>query len=137
MAAVRQGGRAGASPKTSCEELEVSEEGNSFVTDCNYEVSNVVGSSRDGAGRSMAKFWSKHVTRDFSKQKCGILSCGSKAEVGGHMWVKGLRKFCFILPICKAHNTDPSLDYSGNQSYKKTKTGVCLVARNRTKEMSE
>ena len=100
-----------------------------------YEVSNVVGSSGDGG--SKAKFWSEHTKRDFSVQKCGILGCGKEAEVGGHMWVKGLRKFCFILPICQAHNKDPTLDYSGGQSYQQTKQGVCLVARNRTDAMSE
>ena len=120
---------------TNCKDLGVDEEGDYFVTECQYEVCNVVGSSGDGG--SKAQFWSKYAKRDFSVQKCGILGCGNKAEVGGHMWVKGLRKFCFILPICQAHNKDPTLDYSGGQSYQQTKQGVCLVARNRTDAMSE
>ena len=96
-----------------------------------FEVSNVVGSTEDGG--SMAKFWSDHTPRDFYKQKCGILGCGSDAEVGGHMWIKRLSKFCFILPICKKHNSSPDLHYP---KFMSTKGGVCLVARNKTPGMS-
>ena len=112
---------------TTCEGMKV---GDYF--EGQYEVSNVVGSSDDGG--SKAQFWSEHTRRDFSKQKCGILGCGSDAEVGGHMWVKGLSKFCFILPICQSHNKDPALDYPNYQS---TKASVCLVARNTTDGMWE
>ena len=93
-----------------------------------YEVSNVVGSSDDSG--SKAQFWSQHTGRDLSKQKCGILGCGSDAEVGGHVWVKGLSKCCFILPICQSHNKDPALDY------KSTKVNARLVAV-RSREVAE
>ena len=95
-----------------------------------FEVSNVVGSTEDGG--SKAQFWSRHTGRDFYKQKCGILGCGDAAEVGGHMWIKRLSKFCFILPICKKHNSSPDLHYP---QFMSTKGGVCLVARDKTDGM--
>jgi hypothetical protein len=97
-----------------------------------FEVANVVGSSSDGG--SKAQFWSEHTGCDFYKQNCGILGCGQAAEVGGHMYVKSMRKFCFILPICKKCNKDPELDYPG---FAPTKANVKVVARNMTDDMYE
>ena len=110
---------------TTCEGMEVGD----VLPPGQYEVSNVDGSSDDDG--SKARFWSKRTGCDFYKQKCGILGCGSDAEVGGHMWVKRLSKFCFILPICQSHNKDPEL----TKKYKLTKKDVKLVARNRTPNM--
>ena len=95
-----------------------------------FEVSNVVGSTEDKGNK--AQFWSDHTGCDFNKQKCGIRGCGADAEVGGHMWIKRLSKFCFILPICKKHNSSPELHYP---KYLPTKEGVRLVARDKTPEM--
>ena len=88
---------------------------------------NVVGSSVDTT-YVWSKFWGNYTGRDFSKEKCGIKGCGSKAKMGRHMWVKGEREFCFILPICRFHNNSHSLDYP---NYQDTKENVCLVARDR------
>ena len=95
-----------------------------------YEVSNVVGSSSDSG--SKATFWSQHTGCDFYKQRCGILNCGGKAEVGGHMYVKRLSKFCWILPICQKCNKSTLLDYP---RFKTTKAHVRLVARDMTTDM--
>ena len=102
-----------------------------------YEVSNVVGSTEDGG--SKVRFWSKHTDRDFYKEKCGMRGCGKPAQVGGHMWVKRLRKYCVILPICSAHNNDPSLHYQkGNpECYQWTKADVRMVVRETTDGMWE
>ena len=102
-----------------------------------YEVSNVVGSTEDGG--SKAQFWSTHTDRDFYKETCGIRGCGNPAQVGGHMWVKGLRKFCVILPICSTHNNDTSLYYQkGNPTcYQLTKADAHLVVHNTTDGMWE
>ena len=89
------------------------------------KVCNVVGSSVDTT-YVWSEFWGYYTGRDFSKEKCGIKGCGSKAKVGGHMWVKGKREFCFILPICRFHNNSHSLDYP---DYQDTKKNVRLVAR--------
>ena len=97
-----------------------------------YEVSNVVGSTEDGGNK--AKFWEKHSGQTFKQQKCGMLGCGADAEVGGHMWIKRLSKFCFILPICKKHNSSPDLHYP---NYMWTKANVRLVAREKTEGMYE
>ena len=51
-----------------------------------FDVANVNGSTSDGG--SKAKFWSGRTGCDFYKQTCGMLGCGSPAEVGGHMYVK-------------------------------------------------
>ena len=87
------------------------------------EVCNVVGSSLD---KIRSDFWDYHTGDRLSEQKCGILGCGGDAEVGGHMWVKGLSKLCFILPICRFHNNSHTLDYP---DYQWTKRNVRLVAR--------
>ena len=107
------------------------EEGD-IVDDGPFEVSNVVGSSKDSG--SMADFWSEYTDKDFDQQKCGILYCSRYADVGGHMWIKGLtyRNFCFILPICYRHNNSTDLDFP---NYKKTKKNVVLVARYTIEEM--
>ena len=98
-----------------------------------YEVANVVGSKDDNAGgMAKAQFWSEHTGLDFNTQKCGILGCGKPAKVGGHMYIKKLSKFCWILPICQACNKNPSLDYP---HYHPTKKFVRLVARAMTNEM--
>ena len=130
MAAKRQGGpapasSAPASPMTNCKDLKVYKEGDDFVTKCRYKVKNVVGSSEDVG--SMADFWSNHTGCNLFVQKCGILNCGSEAEVGGHMRVKRLKKFYFILPICQGCNMDTSL----SETYQSTKKTVRLVARSR------
>ena len=106
------------------------------VGDCirgQYQVSNVVGSTEDGG--SKVQFWSKYARRDFYKQTCGILGCGNPAQVGGHMWVMRLSKFCFILPICYTHNNDPDLHYPNG--YQWTKADAVLVARRTTDGMWE
>ena len=90
------------------------------------EVCNVVGSSVDNINRS--KFWHKYTGDNVPEQECGIEGCEGDAKVGGHMWVKGLNKFCYILPICWDHNNDLDLDYPG---YQWTKEDVRLVARDR------
>ena len=95
-------------------------------------MANVNGSTSDGG--SKAKFWSSHTGCDFYKQKCGILGCGSPAEVGGHMYVKRQKKFCYILPICQECNKDTDLDWP---CFKSTKTKVRLVARDLTDDMRE
>eukprot|EP00658_Telonema_sp_P-2_P055341 TRINITY_DN4399_c0_g1_i3.p1 TRINITY_DN4399_c0_g1~~TRINITY_DN4399_c0_g1_i3.p1 ORF type:complete len:116 (-),score=19.59 TRINITY_DN4399_c0_g1_i3:139-486(-) len=74
-----------------------------------YEVSNVVGSSSDGGNK--AAFWEEHTGCSFSDQTCSMLGCGNDAEVGGHMYVKRLSRFCWILPICQECNKNPDLDY--------------------------
>ena len=116
-------------PSLDCTRMEV---GKYFPEGRRYEVSNVVGSTEDSGNK--AQFWAKHAKQDFSKQKCGILDCGADAEVGGHMWIKRLSKFCFILPICKKHNSSPDLHYP---KYKETKANVRLVARAKTEGMYE
>ena len=90
-----------------------------------FEVRNVVGSSKDKGDKEM--FWSRYTGRNFHKQKCGIKGCGRDAEVGGHVWVKRLSKFCYILPICQSHNESRYL----NANYQWTKAHSCLVARNK------
>lgn len=44
---------------------------------------------------------------------CRIKGCGRKAEVGAHVFVKGRKSnnYCFILPMCKGHNGDSSMDW--------------------------
>ena len=88
-----------------------------------FEVCNVVGSSKDSGNKS--DFWTDHADRDFPK-KCRILGCTNDAEVGGHMWVKRRTTFCYILPICQRHNKDPNLD---DPNYQWTKPNSCLVPR--------
>ena len=97
-----------------------------------YQVSNVVGSSTDGG--SKARFWAEHTGCNFYSQRCGMLGCPMPAEVGGHMYIKGLSKFCWILPICQSCNKDPGLDYP---NFNRTKARVRLVARNTTEDMYE
>jgi hypothetical protein len=97
-----------------------------------YDVANVVGSSSDGGSKAL--FWTKHTGRDFYDQKCGIKGCPANAEVGGHMYIKNKRKFCWILPICQSCNKDPDLDWP---NYQKTNGNVILVAREMTEDMRE
>ena len=68
-----------------------------------YEVTNVVGSTPD----KVTGFWARHTGCNMEAQPCGMKGCPWNAEVGGHMWIKGLSKFCVILPICKECNNKP------------------------------
>lgn len=72
------------------------------------EVSNVHGSSAD-RGNWKAK-WEKAAGRRQWSSKCQIYNCGNSAQLGGHMYVKGLRRQ-FILPICHGCNRDPRFQY--------------------------
>ena len=88
-----------------------------------FQVCNVVGSSKDSGNKS--EIWERHAKDNFPK-KCRILGCTNDAEVGGHMWVTRRTKFCYILPICQRHNKDPNLD---DPNYQWTKANSCLVPR--------
>ena len=92
------------------------------------QVRNVTCSSHDKG--SKRKFWDDHSGRDFSKQKCAIKGCGNMAKVGGHVWVKDIRSFCFILPICQSCNMKQSLQ----KEYRAVKKEALLVARKPAKK---
>ena len=99
-----------------------------------FEVSNVKNSDDDKG--NMTKFWEKHTKgrKSLTKQKCGISGCSSDAQDGGHMWIKNLSKFCFILPICEECKLNSELKYP---KFKETKNSVRLVAHQKTPGMSE
>ena len=96
----------------------IQNEGN--ILEGEFEVSRVVGWNHDGR-----QLWIQFAGQ--FPETCGIESCQNTAEVGGYMWVKRRRTFCFILPICQFHNGDQNLEYP---RYRWTKTNVRLVARN-------
>jgi hypothetical protein len=73
-----------------------------------FEVANVYGSSCDK--RNWSAFWEKHTELRLPNT-CRIDGCSKTAAVGGHMYVKGMKKqYNIILPICKSHNNNKDLD---------------------------
>ena len=45
-------------------------------------------------------FWDFYTGIDVVNVKCGVHGCDEDAKVGRCMWVKQLKKFCFIMPKC-------------------------------------
>ena len=89
-----------------------------------YKVSIVVGSGEDKRGKR-AKFWAtKSEQGSLKKKKCGISGCDSMAQVAGLVWIKGKAEFCYILPLCKDHQSDEKLWYP---NHKTTKRDIPLV----------
>lgn len=91
-----------------------------------YRVKNVQCSTIDEGDKS--EWWSVCTGCDFSKQKCGIVLCGKKAEHGGHVWVEGHKDFCFILPLCASHNNHQN---ALSRKYHSSKPEARLVVRDR------
>ena len=105
------------------------------LSDGPYEVCNVIGSSWDTGSKK--DFWIDNARDREGKRvrwpdKCQIVhrrngkQCTNDATGGGHMWVKGLWKFWYILPICQGCNMKTDYD---DPNYVKTEKTACLVAR--------
>jgi len=66
--------------------------------------------SKDGTRK---KNWLDATGRKWPK--CQLYGCGNQAEVGAHVYVKR-RHHTFILPTCRRCNSNPLLDYDGDQT---------------------
>ena len=112
--------------RTSREKCECSRElkRGTVYSGSSFSVTNVKGSTIDKG--SKLGFWRRWTGED-TPDKCQILDCRNKAEHGGHMWVKGRDDFCFILPICREHNTGAKK--FNHPTYKLTRKTACLVVR--------
>ena len=82
-----------------------------LVLDGDDEVCHVNGSSFQR--RNWKKYWLDATGRKWPK--CQLYGCGNQAEVGAHVYVKR-RHHTFILPTCRRCNSNPLLDYDGDQT---------------------
>ena len=98
--------------------------GDLLELDQDDEVSHVVGSSAQKG--NWKQYWMEHTGRQFPL-KCQIYSCGNKATVGAHVYVKGFRQN-FILPTCQSCNKDPEQEYGTSESWRFVKAKA-VVAR--------
>lgn len=91
------------------------------------EVSNVNGSS--GHKRNWSEYWLRHVPRRGWPSTCQIHGCGNPAEVGGHVYIKGLRTQ-YILPICQGCNKNTEMHYQrgGRTDWANVKSHAALVS---------
>mmetsp|Transcript_72590 Transcript_72590/g.130707 ORF Transcript_72590/g.130707 Transcript_72590/m.130707 type:complete len:152 (+) Transcript_72590:206-661(+) len=87
-----------------------------------FEVANVYGTTCDKARAEGEPSWKQawvNKTGQPIPETCQIKDCGNRAEVGGHMFLKGhMRSTNFILPICQKCNQDCMLNCGNAQCLK-------------------
>ena len=74
--------------------------------------------------QSREEFWLDHSGRMKFPKKCRIKGCTNSATIGCRMWVKGLSKFVFVVPICNKHNGEKDFYY---KNYKETNVDTRIV----------
>jgi len=67
-----------------------------------FKVTNVEGSHGDHGGK--LRDWKRCTGLDDVPYYCQMQNCQERARDGAHMWLEGRHDFCFILPMCIAHN---------------------------------
>ena len=83
------------------------DQGEIVYLDDDDEVCNIVGSSRQRGNHKQC--WVRYSGRQWPG-RCQMVNCGGAAQVGSHIWVKGLRQ-AFIIPACQACNMARELQW--------------------------
>mmetsp|Transcript_63060 Transcript_63060/g.176369 ORF Transcript_63060/g.176369 Transcript_63060/m.176369 type:complete len:240 (+) Transcript_63060:356-1075(+) len=100
--------------------------GTIHLLETNEEAWNIDGSSSDRVeGRSWISQW-EEVT-GLSRNMCAYAGCLGRADVGGHIWIKG--RGVFIAPICSHCNYSENVSrMQGSKSYLRSGTVVITSA---------
>lgn len=90
-------------------------------------VAHVNGSSKDK--NNWKRFWISNSDKHWP-EKCQIHRCSGVAEVGAHVYIKGMtgNKWYFILPTCQKCNMDTSSFYRESDAWCSAKSRAVAIA---------